>query len=222
LPESLQHHWDRVYREKAADAVSWFQAEPAMSLDLIAAAGVGPADPIIDIGAGASTLMDRLAALGFESVTALDIAALPLELALKRLGPAGARVEWLTRDVTRWSPSSNAYALWHDRAVFHFLTQAADRAGYLHAMGRGLRDGGWAVIATFAPTGPQACSGLPVQRYAPAQLAEVLGPRFHLVESRAETHVTPAGGRQDFTWCLFRKAPPGAAASMRPDRGDAG
>lgn len=205
LPALAQHHWDRVYREKATDTVSWFQAEPAMSLELIAASGVGRQEPVIDIGAGASRLVDRLMALGFERLTALDIAARPLELTLKRLGPAGASVEWLTCDVTRWSPPPSAYALWHDRAVFHFLTQVADRAAYLAALRRGLQPGGWAVIATFGPTGPQTCSGLPVQRYTPNELADTLGSEFHTVDSRAETHVSSSGVRQDFTWCLFHR-----------------
>lgn len=213
MQQPTPHHWDRVYGEKSPQAVSWFQEDPAPSLAMIEAAGVDRQARIIDVGAGASVLVDRLLARGFERPTALDISSRPLELARARLGARAREMEWLTQDVTRWTPAPNAYDLWHDRAVFHFLTEEPDRANYLRALDRGLKPGGYLILATFAPTGPRTCSGLPVERYSAERLQATLGPGYQLMKHLSQTHLTPAGASQDFTWCLFRKTR-GAAGRM--------
>ncbi len=201
-----QRHWDEVYSQKAEDTVSWFQVHPDLSLELIRAAGVAPADPIIDVGGGASRLVDHLLAAGFTDLSVLDIAATALERAGVRLGPAALKVQWLVADVTRWRPV-RLYRLWHDRAVFHFLTEATDRSAYLANLKAALTPGGHAVIASFAPDGPERCSGLPVQRYSPESLAAELGPAFRLKHKRAESHLTPAGRVQQFQYSLFEYRP---------------
>ena len=200
-----RQHWEHLYATRAPGTLSWFQAEPAVSLALMEAAGVRPTDPVIDVGGGDSRLVDRLLDRGFTDVTVLDIAGAALEAARRRLGPRRDRVTWLAADVTRWQPEPAAYALWHDRAVFHFLVEEADRRAYLAALHRGLAPGGHAVFATFAPSGPPRCSGLPVRRYDADSLQATLGGAFDLRESRLESHPTPAGGSQDFQWCLFRR-----------------
>lgn len=203
-------HWERVYTTKAADAVSWFQQEPLPSLDMIAAAGVGPDAAIVDIGGGASLLVDRLLDRGFTRLTVLDVSEHALALSKTRLGARAGRIAWVVHDATSWEPPPDAFALWHDRAVFHFLVDADDRHGYLRALDRGLAPGGFAVFATFAPSGPEQCSGLPVRRYSAATLQATLGPGYELIKTAPETHTTPAGNRQDFVWCLFRKVPEGS------------
>lgn len=208
MDQARQGHWERVYAEKPPQTVSWFQEDPAPSLEMIAAAGAGPAARVIDVGAGASILVDRLAALDYRHLTALDISSRVLDLARARLGDGGNAVTWLTRDVTAWTPDVGAYDLWHDRAVFHFLTAAEGRAAYIRALQTGLTPGGWLVIATFAPTGPESCSGLPVQRYSADELQSTLGPAFQLRRHSAQTHLTPLGRPQAFTWCLFQRAAP--------------
>lgn len=199
-----KQHWEAIYAHRSPEAVSWYQRDPALSLSLIEAAGVAPDEPVIDVGGGTSLLVDRLLERGFTDVTVLDLAETALAAARARLGPLQDRVHWQVADVRHWEPAPGAYALWHDRAVFHFLVTNADRQGYLRALGRGLRPGGHAVFATFAHSGPQRCSGLPVQRYCAQDLQATLGSRFTLLDSRPETHHTPAGTSQDFQWCLFR------------------
>ena len=197
-----KQHWEEVYRQKAEDAVSWFQVHPDISLELIRAAGLQPSDPLIDVGGGASRLVDHLLGEGYRDLTVLDISEAALERAGARLGPRALEVQWLVADVTRWHPERR-YRLWHDRAVFHFLTEAADRAAYVANLRAALGDGGRALIASFAPDGPERCSGLPVRRYAPESLATELGPEFRLAEHRAEQHITPAGRVQSFQYSLF-------------------
>ena len=199
-----KQHWEAIYADRPAEAVSWYQREPALSLALIEAAGVAPDDPVIDVGGGAALLVDRLLERGFSRVTVLDLAGSALAAARARLGPLQERVDWVVADATAWRPPPAAYALWHDRAVFHFLVESAERDGYLRALRRGLAPGGHAVFATFAPSGPQRCSGLPVRRYSAESLAATLGAEFRLLDSRPETHITPAGTPQDFQWCLFQ------------------
>jgi trans-aconitate methyltransferase len=199
-------HWEEVYRQKAEDAVSWFQPRPELSLDLIRASGLVPDDPIIDVGGGASRLVDALLAAGVRDITVLDIADAALDKARKRLGASAAQVHWLTADVTHWRPERK-YRLWHDRAVFHFLTEAADRAAYRHALESALAPGATAIIASFAPDGPERCSGLPVQRYSPDTLAAELGPAFQLIDRRDEEHMTPASKVQRFQYSVFRFQP---------------
>lgn len=200
-----EDHWNRVYATRAATEVSWFQDEPAASLALIATAGIGRDDAIVDVGGGASLLADRLLDRGHSDITVLDIAETGLAVVRARLGAKGAGVAWTVQDVTAWQPPPGRFRLWHDRAVFHFLVDEADRRGYLRALDRGLQAGGFVILASFAPTGPERCSGLPVQRYSAETMQAVLGPGFQLLDERPQTHLTPAGGRQDFTWCLFRK-----------------
>ncbi|HSN18130.1 MAG TPA: methyltransferase [Gammaproteobacteria bacterium] len=204
-PADRQHHWEQVYREKAEDAVSWYQAHPQVSLQLIRAC-TRPGDALIDVGGGASRLVDHLLAEGFTDLTVLDIAAAALERARARLGKAAAKVRWLTADIIQWHPERR-YALWHDRAVFHFMTEARDRAAYAARLRESLAPGGHAVIASFALDGPERCSGLPVRRYSPDSLAAEMGVGFRLLESRMEEHLTPMGRSQRFQYSLLRFQP---------------
>ncbi|HEX4299909.1 MAG TPA: class I SAM-dependent methyltransferase [Gammaproteobacteria bacterium] len=200
----VRQHWDEVYRQKAEQDVSWFQAEPALSLDLIRRAGVAKQEPIVDVGAGASRFVDRLLAEGYSDLTVLDIAEAALQKSRARLGSAADRVNWIAADVTCWQPAKR-YRLWHDRAVFHFLTEAADRAAYRKTLGSALMPQGIAIIASFALDGPERCSGLPVQRYSPESLAAELGEDFRLLEQKSEAHITPAGKLQLFQYSVFRR-----------------
>ncbi len=200
-----KRHWERVWREKRPDEVSWHQREPALSLALIEAAGLAPATPAIDVGGGASPLVDALLARGWSDLTVLDISGAALAHARARLGEAARGVRWIEADVTGWTPEPGRYGLWHDRAVLHFLTAPEARARYAERLRAALRPGGWAVIATFAPDGPERCSGLPVRRYDAALLRETLGDGLELVEERRETHRTPAGAEQRFAWFLLRR-----------------
>lgn len=197
-------HWDRVWSTKPANTVSWFQAEPEPSLGAIEALGLSSNVPIIDIGGGASRLVDALIGHGFADVTVLDISDAALAVARERLGDRAARVHWEIGDITGWTPP-RSYRVWHDRAVFHFLTEPEQRAGYRRALGAGLAPGGFAVMATFATDGPERCSGLPVQRYDAHGLAAELGPDFHLRRDWRETHRTPGGAAQAFQWCVFER-----------------
>lgn len=201
-----KQHWEEVYRQKPEDTVSWFQVHPDLSLELIREAGAAQVDPIIDVGGGASRLVDHLLQAGFTDLTVLDISEAALERAGARLGPSALKVQWLAVDITRWKPA-RLYRLWHDRAVFHFLTEAADRAAYLANLRAALKPGGHAVMASFAPGGPERCSGLPVQRYSPESLSEELGPAFRLRQSRAESHLTPGGRVQQFQYSLLEYRP---------------
>jgi trans-aconitate methyltransferase len=194
-------HWQTVYQNKSEDDVSWFQARPARSLELIRRTGlVAEGARLIDVGGGASRLVDALVAQGDLRVTVLDIAEAALAQARKRLGQQAERVEWIAADILRWTPPQR-YDLWHDRALFHFLTDPADRQDYTRTLAAGLSPGGQAVIATFAPDGPERCSGLPVCRYDPDGLAAALGTGFRLLDSLTEDHVTPAGKLQKFQYC---------------------
>jgi hypothetical protein len=199
-----RQHWDEVYRQKAEQDVSWFQAEPALSLELIRQAGLAKQEPMVDMGAGASRLVDRLLAEGYSDLTVLDIAEAALQKSRARLGEAADRVSWIAADMTRWQPPKR-YRLWHDRAVFHFLTEAADRAAYRETLGSALMPQGIAIIASFALDGPERCSGLPVQRYSPESLAAELGEDFRLIEQKSEAHTTPAGKLQLFQYSVFRR-----------------
>ncbi|HEY1992028.1 MAG TPA: class I SAM-dependent methyltransferase [Gammaproteobacteria bacterium] len=198
-----QRHWEQVYREKAEDAVSWFQARPQVSLELIRSC-TAAADAVIDVGGGASRLAEQLLAAGYADLTVLDIAEPALRRVRERLGPDASKLRWLTADVTRWRPLRQ-YALWHDRAVFHFLTEAADRAAYLANLRAGLRPGGHALMASFALDGPERCSGLPVRRYSPESLTLELGQGFRLLASRSEDHLTPLGRVQRFQYSLLAR-----------------
>ena len=204
---SQQQHWDDVYTQKAEDEVSWFQPEAAMSLDLIARCALPPDAKIIDVGGGASRLVDGLLDRGFVDVTVVDLSAAALAKARARLGERAQPVSWVAADVTTFEPPAR-YALWHDRAVFHFLTAPADRAAYVRVLERALADGGHAIVGTFAPDGPERCSGLPVVRYDAAALAAALGPSLTLIESARHEHVTPSGKVQAFTFARFVRSAP--------------
>jgi SAM-dependent methyltransferase len=201
--DGRQAHWEGVYTKKGANEVSWFQKNPAPSLALIAQVGATQASAIIDIGGGASRLVDNLVDRGFEDVTVLDLSQAALEAAKGRLGDRAERVHWIVADATIWEPP-RAYDIWHDRAALHFLTEDRDRAAYVARLERALKVGGYAIIATFALDGPERCSGLPVVRYDPASLGQTLGRGFQLVDSRRDTHATPWGSDQSFQFSVFR------------------
>lgn len=203
-PERLQTHWDAVYTTKAEHEVSWFQASPAPSLEAIARAGARPDSALIDIGGGASRLVDHLLAQGFVDVSVLDLSGAALDAARTRLGVRAAEVDWIVADVTTWQPS-RTYDVWHDRAAFHFLTGENDRVAYVACLARALKIGGHAIIATFAPDGPERCSGLPVVRYDAASLGQTLGPALKLIHTSRHEHATPWDSRQIFQFSVFRR-----------------
>lgn len=196
-----REHWDHTYTVKSDTAVSWYQDEPSRSLALIRQAGRGS---VIDIGGGASHLVDRLLAEGYADLTVLDISDVALGRSKERLGAEAGKVSWIVADITRWTPARQ-WDVWHDRAVFHFLTEARAQDAYIAALKAGTRPGAHIVISTFALTGPEKCSGLPVQRYSADTLAARLGSDFALYAQEAETHPTPFGTTQDFTFAAFRR-----------------
>ncbi len=198
-----KQHWENVYQSKAADDVSWFQPRPETSLRLIAATGIGKADGILDVGGGASLLVDCLLDAGFKKLAVLDISSAALAAARQRLGPRAARVQWMEADVTEFRVPER-FALWHDRAVFHFLTAPDDRARYLQSLKAALVPGGHIIIATFALDGPTKCSGLEVARYDAAKLCAELGEEFQLHEQVDETHLTPWQTEQRFSYFRFQ------------------
>lgn len=200
-----RRHWDRVFTEKAPNRVTWYQRHLQRSLELIELAGPDESAAIVDVGGGVSTLVDDLLDRGFRDLTVIDVAPAALDASKKRLGSRGAGVAWIEGDITALSLPADRYDLWHDRAVFHFLTERDHRRAYAEALAGSLRPGGHAIFSTFALTGPPRCSGLPVVRYDPATLLDELGSGFVLVTARDESHVAPSGKRQDFVYCLFRK-----------------
>jgi len=196
-------HWETVYTTKGENEVSWFQENPAPSLELIAQVGATSASAIIDIGGGASRLVDNLVERGFKDIAVLDLSEAALEAAKGRLGARAAQVHWIVADAMLWEPQK-AYDIWHDRAAFHFLTEDRDRAAYIARLEGALKTGGYAIIATFALDGPEKCSGLAVARYDPASLGQTLGHAFQLVHTRRHTHATPWGSDQSFQFSVFR------------------
>lgn len=199
-----QQHWENVYRDKGEFQVSWFQETPAISLDLIRAAGTTQQSSIIDIGGGASRLVDTLMMQGYDDITVLDLSEAAMSIAKTRLGRRAFAVAWIAADATQWQPPRH-YDVWHDRAAFHFLTDADDRAAYVARLTKALRPGGHAIIGTFAADGPERCSGLPVVRYDGASLSATLGGAFALVEARRQDHLTPWGSTQRFQFSLFKR-----------------
>ena len=198
------NHWENVYTTKGEDQVSWFQETPAPSLELIELAGAVPASGIIDIGGGASRLADCLVSQDYEDVTVLDVSAAALAAAQSRMGDRASRVTWIAADVTDWQPS-RSYDVWHDRAAFHFLNLPEDQAAYVARLRRALRPGGHAIIGTFAPDGPERCSGLVVSRYDATSLAATLGSGFELIDTGRHEHTTPWGAKQKFQFSTFRR-----------------
>ena len=197
-------HWETVYSTKAENQVSWFQESPDISLALIRATGATKDAAIIDIGAGASRLADALLHEGYRSIAVLDLSGSALDAAKQRIGVAAGEIDWIVADVTTWTPS-RTYEVWHDRAAFHFLTAAHDRAAYIDRLRRAVVAGGHVIIATFALDGPEKCSGLPVQRYDAKSLAAELGSDFELVETQSDVHRTPWDSTQSFQFSRFRR-----------------
>lgn len=204
MTQGRQAHWDSVYSNKSFTSVSWYQATPDKSLELIAATGVRSNDPIIDAGGGASTLVDHLLDRGYTDVTVLDISANALQQAQDRLAGRTSRVDWLVCDVTRFSPPRQ-YMLWHDRAVLHFLVDEEDRERYAGVVRNAIVPGGHLVLATFGPDGPEKCSRLATRRYNVDMTSELLGPRFELRGFDLEYHETPGGVEQQFLYSAWRK-----------------
>lgn len=202
---SRESHWARAYDTKAAADVSWYQEVPETSLKMIRATGVPLSAPILDVGGGASTLVDHLLEAGYRDVSVLDIASGAFTHSRDRLGPVAAQVTWIKADVTEFEPS-RSYAIWHDRAVFHFLTEASDRKKYLDALRKALLPRGHLLLATFGPEGPTRCSGLEVNRYSVETLAMLLEPEFRLRAHEIEEHRTPAGSTQQFLHVWWQAA----------------
>jgi 2-polyprenyl-3-methyl-5-hydroxy-6-metoxy-1,4-benzoquinol methylase len=198
-----RHHWESVYTEKDTDEVSWFEAAPIFSLAMLDAVGADPSMAVIDVGAGASRLAAALLKRGFTDITALDVAEDGLAVARSELGSDGHKITWVTADLLTWSPDRR-FDIWHDRAVFHFLTTPAQQRRYLEIAHAALQPDARLIVATFAEDGPEQCSGLPVGRYSPTQLVDTLNAHgeavFELLDHRREEHRTPLGAVQPLTW----------------------
>jgi SAM-dependent methyltransferase len=205
--ETRQAHWNNAYTSKGEAGVSWFEDAPTLSLDLVRQAGASSTSSAIDIGGGASRLVDALLREKVGKVTVLDLSPAALDAAKARLGAAASDVEWIAADVTDWKPEQR-YDIWHDRAAFHFLTEADARQAYVECLHAALRPNSHAIIATFALDGPERCSGLPVMRYDAAGIAAVLGPSFRLVDQRRHVDTTPWGSTQAFQFSLLKRVKP--------------
>lgn len=198
-------HWEDVYRRKPVDTVSWYRPHLQTSLDLLRQAGLSPTSRILDVGGGASTLVDDLLARGVAAITVLDLSANALAISRHRLGDAASRVHWQVGDIRDTALPIAGFDLWHDRAVLHFLTAPDDVQRYARQAAAAVRPGGHAVIGGFAPNGPERCSGLPVARRSAQDIADVLSPHFRLLDARDEIHRTPAGNEQAFAWALLER-----------------
>ena len=195
-------HWENAYSARSSEDLSWYQQTPARSLAMIRRASINLDQPIIDVGGGTSLLVDHLLDEGYRNLTVLDISATALNHSRQRLGARAGLVEWIEQDIVKFS-APHPYLLWHDRAVFHFLTRAEDRARYVQALHAALPVGGQVLIATFAIGGPEKCSGLEIVQYSAASLNRELGAGFRLLEQEQENHSTPAGGSQLFGYFRF-------------------
>jgi SAM-dependent methyltransferase len=200
----VKKHWDKVYATKAPESVSWYRAQLETSLALIERAAVARSASIIDIGGGESTLVDDLLLRGYKTLNVLDVSPTAIEVTKKRLGTAAKQVRWLVGDIVEIELEPHAYDLWHDRAVFHFLTTPERRLAYVRQVTRAVRPGGHVIISTFGPEGPTKCSGLDVMRYDAESLHGEFGGHFRLVESSSELHETPFGTTQQFLYCYCR------------------
>lgn len=208
-----RQHWEHVYQTRRADEVSWFQPHARLSVELIVSHLADHGASILDVGGGASTLVDDLLGEGYRDITVLDLSQSALEAVRARLGDGADRVSLVAGDVTTADLPAASVALWHDRAVFHFLTDATDRARYVEQVRRCVTPGGLVLVATFAEDGPTRCSGLDVARYSPTQLHAAFGEEFDLLASRREEHHMPSGATQWFTYCLCRYRPAGQRSS---------
>jgi 2-polyprenyl-3-methyl-5-hydroxy-6-metoxy-1,4-benzoquinol methylase len=194
-------HWDKVYRTKRPNEVSWYRPHLEVSLQLIEDAAPNRNPYIIDVGGGESTLVDDLLTRGYRNLSILDVSLTALDVAKERLGDRADMVNWLRGDVTTFAFTRHQYDVWHDRAVFHFLTESKERAAYVRQVAHAVKPGGHVIVATFGPKGPTKCSGLDVVRYDPSALHDEFGPSFQLVKHLTELHQTPAGSIQQFTYC---------------------
>ncbi len=197
-------HWEAVYQTKAPDAVSWYSPHLETSVRLIRQAAPNKDASIIDVGGGEATLVDDLLARGYQRISVLDISRAAIAVAQERLGADAARVNWLVGNITQVALPPAQYDVWHDRAVFHFLTSEAQRAAYVAQVARAVKRGGHVIVATFGPQGPEKCSGLEVVRYDPSSLHGEFGARFKLLQSSTELHQTPFGTTQQFLYCYCR------------------
>ncbi len=202
--EDLKAHWDRVWQTKPHDATSWYQEAAAPSLRFFETAKLSNSAPLIDIGSGASKLIDGWLSQGFRDITALDISAHAFAQSKLRLGAAADHVTFIEANVLDWQPERR-YQLWHDRAVFHFLTDPDSRKCYINTLTKALMPRAFFICGAFSTSGPQKCSGLEVQRYDAGTMAEVFAPWFEVSASEVETHLTPGGAEQHFLWSLFRR-----------------
>lgn len=198
-------HWEKVYTTKASDTVSWYQPHADTSVALIRATGAALDASIIDVGGGASTLVDDLLALGYTNLTVLDLSSAALAAARQRLGSKASGVRWIEADITQAGLPDRKFDIWHDRAVFHFLTSPEERAAYVQAVFRAVKPGGHVIVASFAEDGPDQCSGLPVMRYRPDELHAEFGEAFALLKHKKEAHHTPTGTVQQFVYCYCRR-----------------
>jgi 2-polyprenyl-3-methyl-5-hydroxy-6-metoxy-1,4-benzoquinol methylase len=203
---SRKAHWENIYSSKTPTEVSWYQTYPEKSLELISHTGISKEAHIIDVGGGASTLVDNLLDNGFRNITVLDISAAAIDQAKARLGERAKEVAWLEADITQVTLPPHEYDLWHDRAVFHFLTAAEARQSYVNAVRYSLKPNGHIIVATFAPDGPTKCSGLDIVRYSPDELHDEFGNDFQYIESFSENHPTPFGTDQKFIYCYCKKS----------------
>jgi SAM-dependent methyltransferase len=206
-------HWDAIYAARPTTALSWYESEPTVSLRLIEAAGVNPSRGVVDIGGGASSLVDRLLDRGYERVTLVDASRRALDDVAARLGDRAVRVTFVRGSVLDWQPE-HSYGVWHDRAVFHFLRAPEDRRRYVALAAESVTPGGVVILGAFAPDGPTECSGLPVARYDADGLARVFGPAFELEHSERDEHSTPGGALQPFTWVILRRRHPSSAQQV--------
>ena len=195
-------HWDNIYKDKVAEDVSWFQPKPGLSLELIDRAKIDPAEPVIDVGGGLSRLVDILYENGYSNLAVLDISVNAISATQQRLGTKARQIDWFVQDILQFK-ADHTFALWHDRAVFHFLTRKADRQQYINVLKRSLKNNGHLIIAAFAIGGPEKCSGLDIVQYDSEKLQSELGDSFFLVEQQSEVHITPSNVEQQFTYYRF-------------------
>jgi len=201
---NVRTHWEKIYNTKAPDEVSWYRAHLETSLAFIKRSATDRSTSIIDVGGGESTLVDDLLEQGFRNITVLDVSRAAIDVNKTRLGERAKQVHWIVADITQVELEPKAYQVWHDRAVFHFLTEQKQRAAYVRQVARSVKPGGYVIVSTFGPEGPTKCSGLDVLRYDADSLHAEFGTRFRLVESSKEDHHTPLGTTQQFLYCYCR------------------